>query len=702
MSVEPGETGECVPRRMTWEQLMTFRTEVCELQLKGEECPSKHSCPFSHCVSWKRRNPETHPYRAQLCPNVLFKVCNGKLQIHNYCRRGRQCLYAHSKEEQMFHPTVYKTHICRDHPKCPRYYCPFAHGEEELRTEVDFEPLQGPETEDLPPHLMMEKQSSRGGRRLLGMGMYTGGDPNAVSSCGVSLPMPPGLSADHSLNRSPFYANCQADFKPPPPPGPPFYTENGPFASRHFSCAHVHPQMTPLQPPPPPPVSHMPALHLAPNYPAAPLLPLPPDHGGSHVYGGGNFHQQHAYPPSHHAYACPPDFLDKAKQSPTNAPTGWMKSPTILSAAAPPFTRTEAAVAMQMNNRERDGAEEKEETSKDHQPIQNLHTEKDKPENALSPHPPISGTEPHNAPLTLSPHGRPPTATASLSDLAALLQPLLQEGGLSSLPEEIQCRVSQHIHSLRAILNTGSMLSSLQTEAEAAPHTINQTETTHLLHGHRCRKEKEGEDDDDVGERERDRDSVAGETDVCLSCPPSPRLKTPQSSLVGEIQGRFTMAAQQFIPPHKHTKQIVHEGARQVGQAERETQCRCSCPGAAPTPGYGGLGDMPDLVVVEGACPLHPHRGSSHTDPDRDPIPLGGLLALPPGVEMRPRVFSGCSHHGGLTSTLLGGGDPNKEKEKALAAGSNGAAPFPFVDGELGKLLQDLSHALHHPHSCAS
>lgn len=63
-----------------------------------------------------------------------------------------QCMFAHSKEEELYHPSMYKTvsffpqcvashqqcafllqRLCNSYPSCTRYYCPFAHSEEELR-----------------------------------------------------------------------------------------------------------------------------------------------------------------------------------------------------------------------------------------------------------------------------------------------------------------------------------------------------------------------------------------------------------------------------------------------------------------------------------------------------------------------------------------------------------------------------------------
>jgi len=84
-----------------------------------------------------------------MCPNIRVIEENGTERIENTCSAGLRCPWAHSKEEVLFHPHIFKTTLCEEHntntssnPKsrngkknrCHRYYCPFAHGSEELRT----------------------------------------------------------------------------------------------------------------------------------------------------------------------------------------------------------------------------------------------------------------------------------------------------------------------------------------------------------------------------------------------------------------------------------------------------------------------------------------------------------------------------------------------------------------------------------------
>lgn len=68
------------------------------------------------------------------------------VQIDNRCPNGVRCGYAHSKDEVLYHPSIFKTRCCEDHretraarrgrraPRCHRHYCPFAHGAQELRS----------------------------------------------------------------------------------------------------------------------------------------------------------------------------------------------------------------------------------------------------------------------------------------------------------------------------------------------------------------------------------------------------------------------------------------------------------------------------------------------------------------------------------------------------------------------------------------
>lgn len=70
--------------------------------------------------------------------------------MENHCPAGLSCTFAHTKDEVLYHPQIFKTMLCEEHrnlpndqrgarrskhrSKCHRYYCPFAHGKQELRS----------------------------------------------------------------------------------------------------------------------------------------------------------------------------------------------------------------------------------------------------------------------------------------------------------------------------------------------------------------------------------------------------------------------------------------------------------------------------------------------------------------------------------------------------------------------------------------
>lgn len=112
--------------------LALFRTRVCERHRQGN-CFIADKCPNSHCQTWQRRNPKEYTYSPKLCPEIEFIKRGSKMTLVRRCGRGRGCMFAHSKEEELYHPNMYKTKFCNSHPWCTRYFCPFAHSPEELR-----------------------------------------------------------------------------------------------------------------------------------------------------------------------------------------------------------------------------------------------------------------------------------------------------------------------------------------------------------------------------------------------------------------------------------------------------------------------------------------------------------------------------------------------------------------------------------------
>lgn len=67
-----------------------------------------------------------------MCPDVITWVGNeGRRHVSINCRNGKNCNHAHSREEILYHPSVYKTSMCETW-NCSRYYCPFAHSMDEM------------------------------------------------------------------------------------------------------------------------------------------------------------------------------------------------------------------------------------------------------------------------------------------------------------------------------------------------------------------------------------------------------------------------------------------------------------------------------------------------------------------------------------------------------------------------------------------
>jgi serine/threonine protein kinase len=84
-----------------------------------------------------------------MCPDIVTWVGNeGRRHVSINCRNGKNCNHAHSREEILYHPTVYKTSMCESW-NCSRYYCPFAHSMDELVSKPPpFDPHADPAQEE--------------------------------------------------------------------------------------------------------------------------------------------------------------------------------------------------------------------------------------------------------------------------------------------------------------------------------------------------------------------------------------------------------------------------------------------------------------------------------------------------------------------------------------------------------------------------
>jgi len=140
------------------DDLHRFRTKPCR-RVRFNGCVfGENRCQYSHNEYWPRRCPfyltNRHAlrYLPDMCPLVTLDV-GGNL-IRNTCDRGGNCPYAHSREEEEYHPLRYKTTICSDFRKdrCERYYCPWVHGLAEQRENLKTYKLPYTRGIDLPRH----------------------------------------------------------------------------------------------------------------------------------------------------------------------------------------------------------------------------------------------------------------------------------------------------------------------------------------------------------------------------------------------------------------------------------------------------------------------------------------------------------------------------------------------------------------------
>lgn len=126
-----------LPPVLDEENLYKFRTKICERYVKQGKCEFADKCQYSHDLRWTRRPPWKYTYSPELCRDLVFVTDGrGRTIAKSNCKQKRNCRFAHTKEEQMYHPKVYKTAIChqfKENGWCDRYYCPFAHSEAELR-----------------------------------------------------------------------------------------------------------------------------------------------------------------------------------------------------------------------------------------------------------------------------------------------------------------------------------------------------------------------------------------------------------------------------------------------------------------------------------------------------------------------------------------------------------------------------------------
>mmetsp|Transcript_27464 Transcript_27464/g.39318 ORF Transcript_27464/g.39318 Transcript_27464/m.39318 type:complete len:843 (+) Transcript_27464:106-2634(+) len=124
-------------------ELSRFRTQWCTKRYDHDP----RVCSFAHTKinqGWLRRNPSTHNYKDEFCPNILMILRPGHFLdgcSFNQCPDGVHCQFCHSQEEMEYHPNRYKqqrqtcpvfTKVSKDggdlFDSCDRdHTCPYVH-----------------------------------------------------------------------------------------------------------------------------------------------------------------------------------------------------------------------------------------------------------------------------------------------------------------------------------------------------------------------------------------------------------------------------------------------------------------------------------------------------------------------------------------------------------------------------------------------
>lgn len=105
-------------------KLQKYKTVMCQRMLRSGTCRYALQCDFAHNKIELRRNVQQHWYYGIMCKK-------------DGCE-DNDCRFAHNDFELMYHPHVFKTQLCQyatmSRGVCmKKHYCPYAHGQHELR-----------------------------------------------------------------------------------------------------------------------------------------------------------------------------------------------------------------------------------------------------------------------------------------------------------------------------------------------------------------------------------------------------------------------------------------------------------------------------------------------------------------------------------------------------------------------------------------
>lgn len=198
--------------------LNIFRTRPCTRFQRFGHCEWKSQCQFSHCLDWPRRSSARQSYSAELCKTISMSNGDNENRKTGRCSKEGSCSFAHSKEEVLYHPHLFKTILCEEFEstsdkgsgvkgkqvRCHRYYCPFAHGPEELRKS----PLVMSERQALI-QAAIEKFSGDDCCGICSPSRAVGGTPQSLPSDSSSP-----LSLQSSPPRKHTYSNGKGGYSP--------------------------------------------------------------------------------------------------------------------------------------------------------------------------------------------------------------------------------------------------------------------------------------------------------------------------------------------------------------------------------------------------------------------------------------------------------------------------------------------------------
>eukprot|EP00927_Polykrikos_kofoidii_P002829 TRINITY_DN11131_c0_g1_i1.p2 TRINITY_DN11131_c0_g1~~TRINITY_DN11131_c0_g1_i1.p2 ORF type:complete len:457 (+),score=52.57 TRINITY_DN11131_c0_g1_i1:98-1468(+) len=125
----------CLPVAMT-NDFFTDRYKVYWCPV-GTQHDWQH-CMYAHTYQDVRRPPSIG-YGRDLCP--YWRKKETTLAYAQRCPLGPRCSYAHGAKEQLYHPSYFRTHVCRDlqRRRCPRSdLCAFYHHAYERRDPQPF------------------------------------------------------------------------------------------------------------------------------------------------------------------------------------------------------------------------------------------------------------------------------------------------------------------------------------------------------------------------------------------------------------------------------------------------------------------------------------------------------------------------------------------------------------------------------------